>query len=173
MQISVFVHSYVPAHAELMWMLSSATPIGWLNTMIQFKEKSHKMGGKNVRVGLLTYPVLMASNILLYQSDQVPVGEDQKQHMELTRRVVQFLRFMKLLFPPPVGARVMSLSYRWPFQDFMYTAYLPYISKHFVVLPLFFLSCFTWFHVQILYLYVPFVGYSEQDKSLQNLFIPR
>lgn len=64
---SVFVQSHVRAHVELMWLLSSATPIGWLNKMIQFKEKSHKAGGENVGVALLTYPVLMASDILLYQ----------------------------------------------------------------------------------------------------------
>ncbi|KAF6141747.1 hypothetical protein GIB67_027925 [Kingdonia uniflora] len=126
---SVFVQSHVPAHAELMWMLSSATPIGWLNKMIQFKEKSHKMGDENVGVGLLTYPVLMASDILLYQSDLVPVGEDQKQHMELTRDLAERVNYLyggkkwkkmggrggaifKVPEPliPPAGARVMSLT---------------------------------------------------------------
>ncbi|PKI50564.1 hypothetical protein CRG98_029070 [Punica granatum] len=86
---SVFVQSHVRAHIELMWLLSSATPIGWLNRMIQFKEKSRKAGDENVGVALLTYPVLMASDILLYQSDFVPVGEDQKQHLELTRELAQ------------------------------------------------------------------------------------
>ncbi|KAJ0807888.1 putative tryptophan--tRNA ligase [Helianthus annuus] len=86
---SVFVQSHVRAHVELMWLLSSATPIGWLNRMIQFKEKSRKAGDDNVGVALLTYPVLMASDILLYQSDLVPVGEDQKQHLELTRELAE------------------------------------------------------------------------------------
>ncbi|KAK2991813.1 hypothetical protein RJ640_006373 [Escallonia rubra] len=86
---SVFVQSHVRAHVELMWLLSSATPIGWLNRMIQFKEKSRKAGDENVGVALLTYPVLMASDILLYQSDFVPVGEDQKQHLELTRELAE------------------------------------------------------------------------------------
>ncbi|KAL6536251.1 Tryptophan--tRNA ligase, chloroplastic/mitochondrial [Orobanche gracilis] len=86
---SVFVQSHVRAHVELMWLLSSATPIGWLNRMMQFKEKSRKAGDENVGVALLTYPVLMASDILLYQSDFVPVGEDQKQHLELTRQLAE------------------------------------------------------------------------------------
>ncbi|KAK9142047.1 hypothetical protein Syun_011447 [Stephania yunnanensis] len=126
---SVFVQSHVRAHVELMWLLSSATPIGWLNRMIQFKEKSRKMGDENVGVALLTYPVLMASDILLYQSDLVPVGEDQKQHLELTRELAGRLNFLyggrkwkkmggrggaifKVPEPliPPSGARVMSLT---------------------------------------------------------------
>ncbi|KAH9799756.1 Tryptophanyl-tRNA synthetase [Citrus sinensis] len=86
--------SHVRAHVELMWLLSSATPIGWLNKMIQFKEKSHKAGGENVGVALLTYPVLMASDILLYQSDFVPVGEDQKQHLELTRELAERVNYL-------------------------------------------------------------------------------
>ncbi|XP_026662351.2 tryptophan--tRNA ligase, chloroplastic/mitochondrial isoform X2 [Phoenix dactylifera] len=125
---SVFVQSHVRAHVELMWLLSSATPIGWLNRMIQFKEKSLK-GDENVGVALLTYPVLMASDILLYQSDFVPVGEDQKQHLELTRELAERVNFLYggrkwkkrggkggALFKvpealiPPAGARVMSLT---------------------------------------------------------------
>ncbi|KAG2400098.1 Tryptophan--tRNA ligase [Vigna angularis] len=86
---SVFVQSHVRSHVELMWLLSSTTPIGWLNKMIQFKEKSRKAGDEEVGVALLTYPVLMASDILLYQSDLVPVGEDQKQHLELTRDLAE------------------------------------------------------------------------------------
>lgn len=86
---SVFVQSHVPAHVELMWLLSSIAPIGWLNRMIQFKEKSRKAGDENCGVALLTYPVLMASDILLYQSDFVPVGDDQKQHLELTRQLAE------------------------------------------------------------------------------------
>ncbi|XP_022754606.1 tryptophan--tRNA ligase, chloroplastic/mitochondrial-like isoform X3 [Durio zibethinus] len=126
---SVFVQSHVRAHVELMWLLSSATPIGWLNRMIQFKEKSRKAGDENVGVALLTYPVLMASDILLYQSDFVPVGEDQKQHLELTRELAERINYLyggrkwkklggrggaifKVPEPliPPAGARVMSLS---------------------------------------------------------------
>ncbi|MCO5582138.1 hypothetical protein L7F22_036028 [Adiantum nelumboides] len=86
---SIFVQSHVPAHAELTWLLSCMTPIGWLNKMIQFKEKSKKAGDENVGSGLLTYPVLMASDILLYQCDLVPVGEDQRQHLELTRDIAE------------------------------------------------------------------------------------
>ncbi|GKV03462.1 hypothetical protein SLEP1_g15754 [Rubroshorea leprosula] len=126
---SVFVQSHVRAHVELMWLLSSATPIGWLNKMIQFKEKSRKAGDENVGVALLTYPVLMASDILLYQSDFVPVGEDQKQHLELTREVAARVNHLyggrkwkklggqggaifKVPEPliPPAGARIMSLT---------------------------------------------------------------
>ncbi|KAJ0811739.1 putative tryptophan--tRNA ligase [Helianthus annuus] len=126
---SVFVQSHVRAHVELMWLLSSATPIGWLNRMIQFKEKSRKAGDDNVGVALLTYPVLMASDILLYQSDLVPVGEDQKQHLELTRELAERVNHLyggrkwkklggrggsifKVPEPliPPAGARVMSLT---------------------------------------------------------------
>ncbi|KAJ8761474.1 hypothetical protein K2173_001607 [Erythroxylum novogranatense] len=126
---SVFLQSNVRAHVELMWLLSSATPIGWLNRMIQFKEKSRKAGDENVGVALLTYPVLMASDILLYQSDFVPVGEDQKQHLELTRELAERVNYLyggrkwkklggrggpifKVPEPliPPAGARVMSLT---------------------------------------------------------------
>ncbi|KAL3645925.1 Tryptophan--tRNA ligase, chloroplastic/mitochondrial [Castilleja foliolosa] len=126
---SVFVQSHVRAHVELMWLLSSAAPIGWLNRMIQFKEKSRKAGDDNVGVALLTYPVLMASDILLYQSDLVPVGEDQKQHLELTRELAERVNYLyggrkwkklggrggaifKVPEPliPPTGARVMSLN---------------------------------------------------------------
>ncbi|PNY09508.1 tryptophan-tRNA ligase, partial [Trifolium pratense] len=104
---SVFVQSHVRAHVELMWLLSSTTPIGWLNKMIQFKEKSRKAGDDEVGVALLTYPVLMASDILLYQTDFVPVGEDQKQHLELTRDLAA--RVPEPLIPP-TGARIMSLT---------------------------------------------------------------
>ncbi|XP_074578404.1 tryptophan--tRNA ligase, chloroplastic/mitochondrial [Curcuma longa] len=126
---SVFVQSHVRAHVELMWLLSSVTPLGWLNKMIQFKEKSRKAGDENVGVALLTYPVLMASDILLYQTDLVPVGEDQKQHLELTRELAERVNYLyggrkwkKLggrggmlfkvpeAFIPPTGARVMSLT---------------------------------------------------------------
>ncbi|CAO1945000.1 unnamed protein product [Urochloa humidicola] len=126
---SIFIQSHVRAHVELMWLLSSTTPIGWLNRMIQFKEKSRKAGDENVGVALLTYPVLMASDILLYQTDLVPVGEDQTQHLELTREIAERVnnlyggrKWKKLggrggsLFKipealiPSAGARVMSLT---------------------------------------------------------------
>jgi len=84
----IFVQSHVPAHAELTWLLNCATPLNWLERMIQFKEKARKQG-ENVSVGLLDYPVLMASDILLYQVDLVPVGEDQRQHLELTRDIAR------------------------------------------------------------------------------------
>eukprot|EP00466_Bigelowiella_natans_P008000 jgi/Bigna1/57708/fgenesh1_pm.26_\ len=84
----IFVQSHVPAHAELTWLLNCATPLNWLERMIQFKEKARKQG-ENVSVGLLDYPVLMASDILLYQADLVPVGEDQRQHLELTRDIAR------------------------------------------------------------------------------------
>ncbi|KAL4524573.1 hypothetical protein Ndes2526A_g06693 [Nannochloris sp. 'desiccata'] len=125
----VFVQSHVPAHAELAWMLSCVTPIGWLKKMIQFKEKSRKAGNEEVGTGLLTYPVLMAADILLYQSDLVPVGEDQRQHLELARDLAErtnylfggkkakkmgckYTRLLKVpdAFIPPAGARVMSLQ---------------------------------------------------------------
>lgn len=80
---TLFVQSEVPEHAELAWILSTMTPMGWLNRMTQFKEKS----ANNEDLGLYSYPVLMASDILLYKTDLVPVGEDQKQHLELTRDI--------------------------------------------------------------------------------------
>jgi tryptophanyl-tRNA synthetase len=83
---NVFVQSHVTAHSELCWLLNCATPIGWLEKMIQFKEKARKQG-EDVSVGLLDYPVLMAADILLYNADVVPVGEDQRQHLELTRDI--------------------------------------------------------------------------------------
>ncbi|MEY2856558.1 MAG: tryptophanyl-tRNA synthetase, partial [Cyanobacteriota bacterium] len=76
---TIFVQSHVSAHSELAWLLNCVTPLNWLERMIQFKEKAVKQG-ENVGVGLLDYPVLMAADILLYDADQVPVGEDQKQH---------------------------------------------------------------------------------------------
>ena len=117
---TIFVQSHVPAHAEFAWLLSCITPLNWLEDMIQFKEKAVKQG-KDVGTGLLTYPVLMAADILLYEPDKVPVGEDQKQHLELTRDLVD--RFNHkfatpeqpiLKRPAPLiraeGARVMSLT---------------------------------------------------------------
>jgi len=118
---TVFVQSQVAAHSELCWLLNCVTPLNWLERMIQFKEKAVKQGD-NVSVGLLDYPVLMAADILLYDADLVPVGEDQKQHLELARDIAQQrvnARFGKeesavLKVPRPLilkeGARVMSLT---------------------------------------------------------------
>ena len=116
---TIFVQSHVSAHSELTWLLNCITPLNWLEDMIQFKEKAVKQG-ENVSAGLLDYPVLMASDILLYQPDKVPVGEDQKQHLEITRDIAarfnyQFCRDRPVLkLPAPLirteGARVMSLT---------------------------------------------------------------
>lgn len=116
---TIFVQSHVPAHSELTWLFNCITPINWLEDMIQFKEKAVKQG-ENVNTGLLDYPVLMAADILLYQADKVPVGEDQKQHLELTRDIANRFNHLfgngkKILkLPDPLiraeGARVMSLT---------------------------------------------------------------
>ncbi|WP_341524725.1 tryptophan--tRNA ligase [Nostoc sp. UHCC 0302] len=117
---TIFVQSHVSAHSELTWLLNCITPLNWLEDMIQFKEKAVKQG-ENVSAGLLDYPVLMAADILLYQADKVPVGEDQKQHLELTRDIAARFnhQFGKpdqpvLKLPDPLirkeGARVMSLA---------------------------------------------------------------
>lgn len=117
---TIFVQSHVSAHSELAWLLNCVTPLNWLERMIQFKEKAVKQG-ENVGVGLLDYPVLMAADILLYDADKVPVGEDQKQHLELTRDIAgrvndQFGKKKQpvLKVPEPMirkeGARVMSLT---------------------------------------------------------------
>eukprot|EP00980_Cylindrotheca_fusiformis_P006905 scaffold1442_cov128-Cylindrotheca_fusiformis.AAC.26 len=129
----IFVQSHVPAHSELTWLLNCVTPMNWLERMIQFKEKSKKQG-ESVGVGLLDYPVLMAADIILYQSNRVPVGEDQRQHLELTRDIVRRFNDMfckgnkykkrckaagvpsrpVFIEPNPIimkeGARVMSLT---------------------------------------------------------------
>src|SRR6204780_5597604 len=85
----VFVQSHVPQHSELAWVLSCLTGFGEASRMVQFKDKSARGGGDAASVGLFTYPVLQAADILLYESDQVPVGEDQRQHLELTRDLAQ------------------------------------------------------------------------------------
>jgi tryptophanyl-tRNA synthetase len=112
---SLMVQSAVPAHAELAWMLTCVTPLGWLERMTQYKMKAAKQ--ESVGDGILQYPVLMAADILLYQAGIVPVGEDQAQHLELTRDIAQ--RFNSLygetfVVPgtslPAVGARVMGLD---------------------------------------------------------------
>ncbi len=85
---SIFIQSQIPAHAELAWILNCLTPMNWMERMIQFKEKSIQQGN-NVSIGLFNYPILMAADILLYDADFVPVGEDQKQHLELARDIAQ------------------------------------------------------------------------------------
>ncbi|CAB4330509.1 unannotated protein [freshwater metagenome] len=82
---TLIVQSHVPEHAQLMWVMSSITGLGEANRMTQFKDKSAKGGSSTTSVGLLTYPILQAADILLYQANSVPVGEDQRQHLELTR----------------------------------------------------------------------------------------
>ncbi|MEQ6896981.1 tryptophan--tRNA ligase [Microbacterium sp. KR10-403] len=86
---TLYVQSHVPAHAELAWILSTLTGFGEASRMTQFKDKSQRYGQDGTTVGLFTYPVLMAADILLYQTDIVPVGEDQKQHVELTRDLAE------------------------------------------------------------------------------------
>lgn len=112
---AIMVQSAVPAHTELAWMLTCVTPIGWLERMTQYKAKAAKQ--ESVGDGLLQYPVLMAADILLYQAGIVPVGDDQSQHVELTRDIAQ--RFNSLygetfVVPgtslPAVGARIMGLN---------------------------------------------------------------
>jgi tryptophanyl-tRNA synthetase len=114
---TLFAQSAVPAHSELAWLLQCTARVGWLNRMTQFKEKSGK-NREGASVGLYTYPVLQAADILLYQATHVPVGEDQKQHVELTRDIaIKFNNdFDVELFVPPepfigggTAARVMSL----------------------------------------------------------------
>lgn len=112
----IFIQSHVPQHAELAWVLNCYTMFGELSRMTQFKDKSASHAD-NVNAGLFTYPSLMAADILLYQADLVPVGEDQRQHVEITRNIAQ--RFngiygdvftMPEAYIPKVASRVMSLS---------------------------------------------------------------
>ena len=117
---TIFVQSHIPAHSELAWILNCISRIGWLNRMTQFKEKAGKNREK-VSAGLYVYPNLMASDILLYHANLVPVGDDQKQHLEITRDIAQkfnndFKNFGGENFFPlpepmilPVASRVMSL----------------------------------------------------------------
>ena len=113
---TLFVQSHVPAHTQLGWVLDCYTMFGELSRMTQFKDKSQK-NAENINAGLFTYPALMAADILLYQPDYVPVGDDQKQHVELCRDVAE--RFngvygdvFKIPEPyiPKIGARIMSLT---------------------------------------------------------------
>jgi tryptophanyl-tRNA synthetase len=113
---TIFIQSHVAAHTEGCWLLNCVTPLGWLQRMTQFKDKSARQ--ESVLTGLLDYPVLMAGDIIFYDADEVPVGEDQKQHVELARDIAQ--RFNALynvdffVVPQPViprvGARIMGLD---------------------------------------------------------------
>ena len=113
---TIFMQSHVPEHAQLSWVLNCYAQMGELNRMTQFKDKSAK-NENNINVGLYSYPVLQAADILVYQADKVPVGEDQKQHLELTRDIATRVNNLygdvfKLPDPyiPDFGARIMSLQ---------------------------------------------------------------
>jgi len=113
---TLFIQSHVPGHAELAWILNCYTSVGELNRMTQFKDKS-KRYASNINAGLFDYPVLMAADILLYDANLVPVGVDQKQHLELTRNLAQrFNHYYGDIFTipegyfPPIGAKLMSLQ---------------------------------------------------------------
>jgi tryptophanyl-tRNA synthetase len=112
---TIFIQSQVPYHAQLNWLLECVATYGELSRMVAFKEKSERQEG--YRVGLLTYPVLMAADILLYETEEVPVGDDQRQHLELTRDIAERFnnRFGETFIvpvgvQPPVAARVMDLQ---------------------------------------------------------------
>ena len=114
-QCAVFIQSHVTAHAEACWVLNCVTPVGWLERMTQYKDKAG--GRESVSTGLLDYPVLMAGDILLYDAHEVPVGDDQRQHVELTRDIAQRFNHQfgeTFVVPeaviPQVGARVMGLN---------------------------------------------------------------
>ena len=112
---TLFVQGHVAAHAEAAWILNCVTPVGWLERMTQYKDKAS--GTESVSVGLLAYPVLMAGDILLYDAHEVPVGDDQRQHVELTRDIAQRFnhRYGDIFVVPEavipeIGARVMGLN---------------------------------------------------------------
>jgi tryptophanyl-tRNA synthetase len=113
---TLFIQSHVPEHTELCWLLNNVTPMGELSRMTQFKDKARQHGGENVSAGLLNYPILMAADILLYNADAVPVGEDQAQHLEITREIVRRFnaRFGDFFVEPETiigrAARVMGLD---------------------------------------------------------------
>ncbi|MCB9456153.1 MAG: tryptophan--tRNA ligase [Anaerolineaceae bacterium] len=116
-KVTIFVQSHVPAHAELNWILSCLSPLGWLYRMTQFKDKSAKQQQDSIGAGLLNYPTLMAADILLYQAHAVPVGDDQRQHLEYTRDLAQRFNSMygdTFVIPeamiPKEGARIMGLD---------------------------------------------------------------
>jgi tryptophanyl-tRNA synthetase len=115
-ETTIFVQSHIKEHTELAWLFNCITPMGWANRMTQYKEKSAEKKEQS-SVGLLAYPMLMAADILLYQTDGVPVGEDQKQHVELTRDIAEkFNREYAPVFKVPEpwireeGARIMALD---------------------------------------------------------------
>jgi tryptophanyl-tRNA synthetase len=112
---AIFIQSHIPAHSELTWLLNCVTPLGWLERMTQYKDKSVKQ--ESISTGLLDYPVLMAADIILYDAHYVPVGEDQKQHVELTRDIAQRFNHhygetfvIPEVLIPKAGARVMGLD---------------------------------------------------------------
>ena len=114
---TLFVQSHIPEHTELMWLLTTVAQIGELERMTQYKDKAQQFAKQGVNAGLLLYPVLMAADILLYKTEGVPVGEDQVQHLELTRTIAKrFNSRFGNLFPEPKailaqqGARIMSLK---------------------------------------------------------------
>ena len=116
---TLFVQSHVPAHTQLAWLLECTASVGELRRMTQFKDKSVKGGEESARAGLFTYPVLMAADILLYDTNRVPVGDDQRQHLELTRDLAQrwnarygdtFVVPEASIPPPGRGARIMDLQ---------------------------------------------------------------
>jgi tryptophanyl-tRNA synthetase len=116
-KVVIFVQSHIPAHTELSWILTCFSPVGWLNRMTQFKDKSAKLAADSIGAGLLNYPVLMAADILLYQAHGVPVGDDQRQHLEFTRDLAQRFNHIygeTFTIPealiPKEGARVMGLD---------------------------------------------------------------
>lgn len=113
---ALFVQSHMPEHSELAWLLDCITPTGWLNRMTQFKSKAGDQQ-EQASTGLYNYPVLMAADILLYQTDVVPVGDDQRQHVELTRDIAERFNYLfgpTFRVPAPlireVGARIMALD---------------------------------------------------------------
>ncbi len=114
---TLFVQSHVPQHSELSWILECVASVGELRRMTQFKEKALKGGEESARVGLFTYPVLQAADILLYQADRVPVGDEQRQHLELCRELANRFntRYGEVFTVPeaavpPIGARIMDLQ---------------------------------------------------------------
>lgn len=114
---TIFVQSHVPAHSELAWILECFTPMGWLERMTQFKERTARFGRERIGAGLFNYPALMAADILLYDTNLVPVGEDQRQHIELTRDLAQRInqRYGEIFVMPESliresGARIMGLD---------------------------------------------------------------
>ena len=114
---TLFVQSHVPEHPQLAWLLECTASMGELRRMTQFKDKSAKGGEESARVGLFTYPTLMAADILLYDADQVPIGDDQRQHLELTRDVAERFnsRYGQTFVVPEatiakVGTRIMDLQ---------------------------------------------------------------